>query len=734
MSTLTLSTGQISPITFVPAGSRVTLSGSGSVEWTPGNPTQAANQPDWQTWALGSTAGSQDTLRPLSIRVTATGSCTVTIEVGGADKYAADAYWEEDIPYFVRDSAGNVTGLRGAGGGRIAQLQVGVPDGLDWLTDTLHGFDIYDRGFVKRPTLFFDPTATSSRGLGTFSNPYTTQAQLQAAVKGNMAGHVLGLKRGTTLQVTSNGLNLVCYGSSSDPFTICPYGDAEALPIISGHTVVSTWTLVDATSNIWKYTMGATERDVFQSGVRIKKLHPTSGAQNNSTGTTVNSDATAITALDAMGAGWSVYVSSVMYIKPIGGESPNLGQVYTTASEYAMLLQYSDVATSGYVELAGLDLRYARDSVLEVGAAAITTISSLAGIKVAGCKIGYGGVDTATSTPTGDALVIYGASDTVRMSGVHVAGNELYDCTNNSVELAGTSGALVEHNYAHEIGGNSIVELWSSNSDALIRYNYGKDPLNAKRLYTSFSGGGIWFTNYYESGGTWNNNDATNAKNANNVAVFNLIENPANVAFDARGGTGHVMAHNTLLVDHDSIYGTTSGKSHLPAGLYTNGTAATGFLTWSNNLLYYKPATQVPEGYLNPSLVNIVAGLGAANAVPVGDKNIYFVGTGYNTANWKYGATTLAKLLDGTNASWQYNLSQAGYTLDANSLAAKSGTTYGNLGGTLTVASLGIDFTTYQPLAAAAAGVTTLTGIGTRYKDGYPYTASAATIGAFVGA
>lgn len=38
MTTLTLLTGQVSPITFVPAGSRVTLSGSGSVEWTPGNP------------------------------------------------------------------------------------------------------------------------------------------------------------------------------------------------------------------------------------------------------------------------------------------------------------------------------------------------------------------------------------------------------------------------------------------------------------------------------------------------------------------------------------------------------------------------------------------------------------------------------------------------------------------------------------------------------------------------
>jgi len=613
-----------------------------------------------------------------------------------------------------------------------------VPNGLDWLDDTLHGFDIYSEGFVQRPTLFFDPTATSSLNRGTYANPYNTQAALQSVIKGNMAGQVLGFKRGTTLQVTSNGLNLAgVYGSSGSPFIICPYGDAEALPIISGHTVVSTWTLVDATSNIWKYTMGATERDVFQSGVRIKKLHPTNGAQNNSTGTTVTNDATAITALDAMGAGWSVYVSSVMYIKPIDGESPNLGQVYTTNSEYGMLLQYSDVATSGYIEVAGLDLRYARDSLLEIGAAAITTISSCGGIKVAGCKIGYVGIDTITSQTTGDGVVIYGASDAVRLTDVHVVGNEIYDCMNNSVELAGTTGALVEHNYSHEIGGNNIIELWSSNSSALIRYNYGRDPLNVRRLSTSPSGGGIWFTNYAENGaGAWGTNDATNAKNANNVAVFNLIENPQAASFDVRGGTGHVMAHNTLLVDHDAIFGTISGKPSAPSGLYTAGTAATGFLTWSNNTLYYKPSTQVAEGYLSPSFVNITAGLGAANSVPLGNNNFYFVGTGYNTANWKHGANSRAKFLDGVNAAWQYDLSTGGYALDQNSLVGKSGTTYGNLGGTITTALAALDLTTGEPGAGSSllsAGATTLTGIGYRYKDGQPYAAATPTIGCFLG-
>lgn len=116
MNTLTLLTGQASPVTYVPAGSRITMSGSGSIEWTPGTLNEADQNPSWKTWALGSTAGYKDTLRPLCIRVTATGSCTVTVSEGEADKYGEDAYWEEDAPYFTTDASGNVTGLMGPGG------------------------------------------------------------------------------------------------------------------------------------------------------------------------------------------------------------------------------------------------------------------------------------------------------------------------------------------------------------------------------------------------------------------------------------------------------------------------------------------------------------------------------------------------------------------------------------------------------------------------------------------
>lgn len=119
MTTLTLSTSQVSTITFVPAGSRITSDGNGSIEWTPGSPIDAANSPNWQTWAKGSSAGYMDTLRPMSIRATATGSMTVTIEEGRGDKYGEDAYFDADYAQYSVDTSGNVTGLVGGNGSGV---------------------------------------------------------------------------------------------------------------------------------------------------------------------------------------------------------------------------------------------------------------------------------------------------------------------------------------------------------------------------------------------------------------------------------------------------------------------------------------------------------------------------------------------------------------------------------------------------------------------------------------
>lgn len=113
MKTLNLINKQVSGVVFVSPGSRITSSGNGYIEYTPGTETDARNAPKWKTWAKGSDAGYMDTVHPMCIRATATGAMTVTVGEDEADKYGAGAYFEEDAAYFTKDSSGNVIGFSG---------------------------------------------------------------------------------------------------------------------------------------------------------------------------------------------------------------------------------------------------------------------------------------------------------------------------------------------------------------------------------------------------------------------------------------------------------------------------------------------------------------------------------------------------------------------------------------------------------------------------------------------
>ena len=597
---------------------------------------------------------------------------------------------------FATDANGNATGLVGPGGGVIAQLPMGVPSGLDWLTDTLHGLDIYGAGFVKRPTLFFDPSATTSLGLGTFKNPYTTQAELMAAVTGNMAGHTIGIKRGTTLRATgTNGLELTLYGTSAKPVTLCPYGDAEALPIITGGAVINDWTLVDSATNIWSYAIGATEHDVWQDGVRLwKKTYSVS----------------AVATLTAEGT--ATYNSNTLYVRPYNGESPALGQMEVSVVDYALKITPSNVVSTGHVQVCGLDVRKARNKVLAVYNATISSMTTMANLSLVGCRVSGGGVDNSVTLGR-DGILVYGASDSVRATDVYLAGNYIEDCLNNAIEISATSGAIIELNRGYNVGGNSIVELWASNDTCLIRYNWGDFASTKDRLQTGPSACGIWFANNYESSGTWNNNDATNAKNANNTAFMNLITNCYSRGFRASGGTGHKFQHNTIFSDPDITH---PGNTSAPAGWLTEGTASTGFCNISNNLFYWKPGTQENR---YPSVARMGT-LGASASIPSGNNNVYFVDWGAGNGNWYYNGSSNGNFTT-------YKTALSAYSLDQNSLAGAD-----NTGGTLTASSLGFDSTTYRPIASAVSGLTSLSP-GSRYYDGQPYTATGCTIGAFKG-
>lgn len=131
MTTLTLTSGQISPIIEIGKGTRVTSSGNGTIEYYPGALADAKNGGTFQTWPNGSSAGSVDAIRGMCIRATATGSMTVTLEEGKNDLAADGAYWEAGYVSLDTD-ANNNTVLVGADGGintigiRTSPLKVAV--------------------------------------------------------------------------------------------------------------------------------------------------------------------------------------------------------------------------------------------------------------------------------------------------------------------------------------------------------------------------------------------------------------------------------------------------------------------------------------------------------------------------------------------------------------------------------------------------------------------------------
>ena len=586
-----------------------------------------------------------------------------------------------------------------------------IPNGMDWMSDTLHGFDIYSKGLVKTPTLFFDPTATSSAGRGTYRNPYTTQAELMAAIKGDMAGHVVGFKRGTTLRVTgTNGLQLTLHGSADAPVVLCPYGDAEALPIISGGAVITSWTLVDAGANIWSYVIGATEHDVWQDDVRLWKKTWSTSAVNTLTE-----------------EGDSTYNSSTLYIRPYNGENPNFGQIEVSVVDNTVRLLYSDVATTGNIWLTGLSVTKARNSNLSIVRSGITTISDCDNIIVAGVKCSGAGVDN-TQGLGRDAILFWGPSDAIRATGVQIVGNYCVDALNNPIEVSNTDGAIIELNNGYNYSGNGI-ELWASNQNSLTRYNKmelgtSKEPGGTRtRIQSGLGGGGYWLNNLV---GDTETADTSNSKNSGNVCAFNLFKNTRirAIYLSGGGGTGNKVHHNTCVFD-DTVtgYGTTASAS----GWFMKDpgfAVPNGWVDISNNLFFWKDtATRYPN------LVRSNVPLGANAAVPTGNNNIYMHSNAAPNGNFYFKSSFSGA--DSTASFTTYKTTLSAYSLDQNSLCTSA-----QGGGTLTISNLNFDTDTDAPgagSAALAAGLTTLTGIGTRYHDGVPYVAATCSIGAFLG-
>lgn len=114
MKTITLKyAGEISQPEYVPPGSRITSSGGGVIEWTPGNLIEAAQNPTWRPWARGAAPGYMDTLRGVTVRATAAGAMRIDIEESVNDPFISSAYFDGDIATMSQDKTGMVDPVTG---------------------------------------------------------------------------------------------------------------------------------------------------------------------------------------------------------------------------------------------------------------------------------------------------------------------------------------------------------------------------------------------------------------------------------------------------------------------------------------------------------------------------------------------------------------------------------------------------------------------------------------------
>lgn len=589
------------------------------------------------------------------------------------------------------DSLGVFSGITNTNGDllpvakSVSPYEKFIPSGLSWITDSIPGIDLYAVGFSAKPTIFFDPSAVSSQGLGTFNNPFTTQAQLQAVCSGDMSGQVLGFKRGTTLRVTGvNGLELDCYASAAAPFIMCPYGDSGSLPVISAGIPQTSW--VNHSGNVYKVTGITKNTDVFQDTRRLFKKTTLSG-------------------ITSEGNSFWDSGTNTLYAWFYESADPNKVVVETQGSDFALSLRYTNTNQTGNIHVVGLDCCKGRNISLRITYPTINAaITSVAGLWIIGCKSGQAGFDASGLTTASDAMLLYGVSDTIRATNSMMIGNEGYDSLNNAFEISNTDGLIHDGNYGHDVGGNSILELWSSCSNTIVRNNYGIRSNGVGRIFANYHAGGIWATVFNDvTGGT----NRSHASFQGNRYEFNIIAESQGQHIQIDGGTNNKVYHNTL---YNSPETPTNRMLNLFANCPIAGTVSADV---SNNLLVCgNTSTRILIDIVQGTVTATDIGTMAVVSTVTGDNNHYYA---WSTPTAQLRVRNAAgPVLSGQSGLAAYKVLTAPF--DANAVA--------NWTTTPSLIS-----TTYRPLG------TTLTGGKTgltfkRYKDGGAYINSSVAVGA----
>lgn len=572
------------------------------------------------------------------------------------------------------------------------------PSGADWLFSAAQDLDTFTGYLQFEPTIFFDPDDTTSLNYGTNEEPYNTLADVNRVMKGNRAGTVLGIKRGSHLYthstMTGIGLNITCYGTATNPVLIVPYGDpTKPMPVIDGSEVTGagSFVWVDQGGGVWRMPLATADSDVFENDVRCLKKNATPAAP-----------------------GECQWTGGYLYYYPRETSNPNDGSIRIPYTQWPVQYEIPNVAAQmGNVKLIGIDIRYGRGNNFRVcrNNTSVAAVTGMGAVDLLFCRLKNNGYDegdgasaAARAALTGsttcasyqglDATHRTGASETISS---RVIGNDISGGTHHAVEFSHQDNGLVEYNYLHDCFG-APIEYFCDCSNNVFRNNRCENFSSHGRLDTIQGSFALLYNYTQATPGAALAFDDTHALNVGNQVYNNWFKDCSQVMFVCVGGsasTPHKIYNNTCDIDHDAIFGA-DVKTNLPSGLNTKRSATpaptgttsapNGFVDFSNNLLYYRysPICKAGTGYLNPTFVSTeVPGVGAA--IPTGNKNCYFNQTGFGTACWTY-TSPVANFTT-------YKAAFAAYSLDQDSLCANgthpiSGSTYGNNGGAQTLTTL----------------------------------------------
>lgn len=489
-------------------------------------------------------------------------------------------------------------------GANYPDKKLKIPLGLDsWKTDTFLDFDIYQKGFVKSPTMFYDPSNTNSLGWGTFKQPYTTVEQLGCVLRGNMAGQVLGFKRGTKSSAIILGANYAIYGTSAAPFYMVPYGDASALPIISGARAYAApggagWQTT-ANARVYSLTIG-TEYDVWENAL-IDSQTVTRMWKVSTSG--IVSAATAIAAVDAAGAGNSMYYSGVLYIRPYNA-SPDWTKIELGVDANALQIAYANVAATGYINIVGLHCRTTRDTVINIipfnATGNIVTIDS---VGTYGCKLGQAGFDASSSLDRScfifKGIATLGGANTILATNIVHQGNYKYDAINGACVFEfGVSSGLIDQNLSAGMNGVTVAELYGLVSGVTVQRNRGDGRFGGHAPVYQFGNRGIWEPGFDLA--TVGNETATKdpSKNSGNKYYLNVMLNLQGPGIEHCGATG--LAYHNVMASEFS-----PGVAGDPTVRQNDGTTnhSSALALW-NNILLSSDQTDTVYGEANTTFTS----------------------------------------------------------------------------------------------------------------------------------